>query len=495
MIRAKEPYLKSAHKIKLTNSLGGAREEFLPSDSSAEPEVKMYVCGLTPYDHAHMGHASVALRFDVVRRYIEYRNLKLNYVENVTDIDDKIINRAIETKEDPMAITRRYTDEYYACLKELGVKPPTHLVRVTEQIEQIKRYTQELIASGAAYVTAEGNVYFEVAKKSDYGKLSNQNVAELISGVRKDNDERKKSPLDFALWKRDESSPLCCDSAWGKGRPGWHIECSVMIHSLLGDQIDIHGGGLDLKFPHHENEIAQSEAHSQKPPFARYWLHGGLLQVNGQKMSKSLGNFVSLRDALELYGPELMRFAFLRHHYRSTIDLTEELFRENLNSLCDFYWVLDLVEKRYPDFKKAALDGSICDGVRAEFESAMNNDFNTPAALVTLQQAVSQVAEGLKKKELAPELISLAHLVSELGQILGLYQREKDDVISQALRFYSKLRKQTLMSAADIEAKLQARTDARKAKDFAKGDAIRAELLTLGFDVLDGPGGSTWRFA
>jgi cysteinyl-tRNA synthetase len=343
MFHSAHEYRASRKPITIYTSLGGTRVALDPLDQShIHPKLLVYVCGLTPQDHSHLGHGLMAMRFDMVRRYLMYRRLNVFFMQNVTDIDDKIITKVLQIGVDPLQMTREYTDEFYRELRRLHVLPVDHLSRVTECVPQIISFIEELITKGFAYATPEGNVYFDVAKKEDYGKLSNQNVSMLFESVRKEAEKDKRSAVDFALWKADSSTKLSHPSPWGVGRPGWHIECSVMIHDTLGPRIDIHGGALDLKFPHHENEIAQSEAHSGGD-FASIWMHCGLLNIDGQKMSKSLGNFVKLADGIQRYGVAPLRFAIARQHYRSAIDLSDKLLRETLHSLLDFHRLFERV--------------------------------------------------------------------------------------------------------------------------------------------------------
>lgn len=493
MIQSKFEYRESPRKISVYNSLGGEKRPFEPLDAAPiAPVVKMYVCGLTPQDHSHVGHGLTSMRFDIVRRYLAYRRLNVLFVQNVTDIDDKIIEKVKKTGEDPLAMTRRYSDEFYQCLSKLHLLPVTKLTRVTECVPHIITFIEELITKGFAYATPEGSVYFDVAKKGDYGKLSNQNTAMLYESVRKELDKQKRSPLDFALWKRDDSSSLSQPSPWGVGRPGWHIECSVMIHEELGDHIDIHGGGLDLKFPHHENEIAQSEAFAGGC-FARVWMHSGLLNIDGQKMSKSLNNFIKLTDAIERYGVAPLKFVVARHHYRSTLDLAEKLFRDNLNSLLDFHRLL----ARAPN---AQVDPSLSDDKDSNeavdaFEEAMDNDFNSPEALVALEQFRGKIASALHQSgSVTQEISHRIGVMRELGGIIGLFADPLEVVESQGLRLIATILKTEPVSPSAISDLLTERLAARAAKNFARSDEIRSELATHGVEVLDSKAGSTWRF-
>jgi cysteinyl-tRNA synthetase len=494
MLRSHNEYRASARKITIYNTLGGEKRVFEPIDKSpVSPKVKMYVCGLTPQDHSHMGHGLMAFRFDMIRRYLAYRRLDVNFVQNVTDIDDKIINKEKELRIDPMAMTRQFTDEFYDCVRKFNVLPVDRLVKVTECVPEIITFIEQLIQKGFAYVTEDGSVYFDVSKKEDYGKLSNQNTAMLYESVRKELDKQKKSPLDFALWKADQSTSLAQPSPWGIGRPGWHIECSVMIHETLGDHIDIHGGGLDLKFPHHENEIAQSEAYTGGS-FSDVWMHSGLLNINGQKMSKSLNNFVSLIDALETYGTEPLKFVIARHHYRSGIDLSDKLFRDNLNSLLDFHRLF----ARVPNARvnESMLNDAETVAVMSAYETAMDNDFNSPEALVALEQFRAKITQALDAAG-APtsEIEHRVGVLRELGAIIGIFFESLDVIETQGLKILAHILKASPCTPTEARNLLAERVEARAAKNFARSDEIRKELASRGVEVLDSKVGSSWRFA
>ena len=494
MLRSQNEYRASARKITIYNTLGGEKRVFEPIDQNpVAPKVKMYVCGLTPQDHSHMGHGLMVIHFDLIRRYLMYRRLDVYFVQNVTDIDDKIIAKEKELGVDPMVMTREFTDEFYATIRKLNVLPVDKLVKVTECVPEVITFIEELIKKGFAYATDDGSVYFDVAKKEDYGKLSNQNTAMLYESVRKEIDKEKRSPLDFALWKADQSTTLSRPSPWGIGRPGWHIECSVMIHETLGDHIDIHGGGLDLKFPHHENEIAQSEAYTGGS-FSDVWMHSGLLNINGQKMSKSLNNFVRLTDALERYGTEPLKFVIARHHYRSSINLSDKLFRDNLNALLDFHRLFARVPNARVN-ETLMSDGETVDVISA-FEAAMDNDFNSPEALVALEQFRAKIAQALDAAG-APT-VEIEHRIGvlrELGTILGIFFENLDVIETQGLKIIGHILNASPCTPAEIQGLLTERVEARAAKSFARSDEIRKELTARGVEVLDSKAGSTWRFA
>jgi cysteinyl-tRNA synthetase len=440
----------------------------------------------------------MAMRFDMVRRYLMYRRLNVFFMQNVTDIDDKIIAKVLQTGVDPLAMTREYTDEFYRALVRLHVLPVDRLSRVTECVPQIISFIQELISKGFAYATEDGNVYFDVAKKEDYGKLSNQNISKLFESVRKEAERDKRSAVDFALWKSDSSTSLSQQSPWSIGRPGWHIECSVMIHENLGPRIDIHGGAIDLKFPHHENEIAQSEAHSGNG-FASIWMHCGLLNIDGQKMSKSLGNFVRIDQGIERYGVAPLRFAIARQHYRSAIDLSDQLIRETLNSLLDFHRLFD----RVPTSDYVASASEITDphakAIIEDFESAMDNDFNSPEALVALERgravAINELDKLPEGTPVPSGLQEQVYVIRSLGEILGLFFEPLDNVESEGLRIAAGTKSRTALTPAAVRALVQERTAARAAKNFARSDELRQTLNSHGIDVLDTKAGSSWRFA
>ena len=366
--------------IKLTNTLTERKEEFKPLENRT---VKMYVCGPTVYDHAHVGHARSAVVFDVIRRWLEYRGYKLIFVRNYTDIDDKIIRRAKEEGIAWYEVAQKYIDSYEEDMKALNVKEPTYKPRVTQHIREIVEMIDGLIEKGYAY-ESEGNVYFSVEKFPQYGKLSKRRVEELLAGARVEPGEGKRNPLDFALWKRSKEGEPGWESPWSYGRPGWHIECSVMSMKYLGETMDIHGGGLDLIFPHHENEIAQSEAYTGKT-FARYWVHNGFVMVNREKMSKSLGNFFTVKEILSQFSPDTLRLFLLSTHYRSPIDFSLDRLKEaesSLKRLINFLNIRELIEP--VESVEGEGEPISVEAYRKEFESAMDDDFNTAKALGVL---------------------------------------------------------------------------------------------------------------
>jgi cysteinyl-tRNA synthetase len=500
MLQSASEYRESPRKVSIYNTLGGSKVTFDPIDQTpSRPKVLFYVCGLTPQDHAHLGHGLMAVRFDIIRRYLMYRRLDVRFIQNVTDIDDKIIAKVLQLGVDPLEMTRQHTDEFYAMLDKLHVRRVDRLTKVTEFVPQIIAFIEQLIARGYAYATSEGNVYFDVAKKDDYGKLSNQNIQMLHESVRKEAEKDKRSPIDFALWKRDDSTSLSQPSPWGVGRPGWHIECSAMIYEALGPRIDIHGGALDLKFPHHENEIAQSEAHSGNG-FANIWMHCGLLNIEGQKMSKSLNNFVILREALDVYGVAPFRFAVARHHYRSGMDLTDKLFRDTLHSLLDFHRLFARVPTEGMNLSLSEVSDPSVRALVDSFEAAMDNDFNSPEALVSLEQARNRIVQELDSLQTTSQPISeeikiRVYAIRSLGSLLGLFFDSLESVEAEGLRVVGRALGVQPLTVGEVQALLQERVEARAAKNFARSDELRTYLTARGVDVLDTKAGSSWRFA
>jgi cysteinyl-tRNA synthetase len=451
--------------MKIYNTLTRQKEEFRPI---VEGKVGMYVCGMTVYDLCHLGHARVLTAFDVIARYLRHKGYDVNYVRNITDIDDKIINRANENGEAFDVLTERFINEMHVDAKALGIEAPDAEPRATAHIDGIIEMVQTLIEKGYAYAAENGDVYYSVRKFEGYGKLSGKILDDLEAGARIEIDEVKQDPLDFVLWKHAKADEPHWDSPWGIGRPGWHIECSVMSTCCLGNNFDIHGGGPDLKFPHHENEIAQSEA-ATGSQYANSWMHAGAVRIDGEKMSKSLGNFFTIREILEKYHPETVRFFLLSSQYRSSINYSEDSLKEAQVKLDRFYNALAQVDAYVP----AATNNDYSD----RFHAAMDDDFNTPEAIGVLFDLVREVnkAEGEKKFALGAQL-------RELGAILGCLQLPPEEF---------------LQSGGDvdveyIETMIQKRIDAKKAKDFATADGVRDELLAQGITLRDGPEGTSW---
>lgn len=472
--------------IRLYDSLRREKSDFIPLNP---PNVKMYACGITPWSDSHLGHGVAAIRFDAIRRYLEYRGYNVTYVQNVTNVDDKLIVRGKETGESPISIGNRYTAEYRELMKTAGVKPPSHEPDVITYIPQIIKYIEDLVASGHAYATGRGNVYFSVESFPEYGRLSGRDRSKNLEGTRVSSEDDKKEEDDFALWKADDHPEMSWDSPWGRGRPGWHIECSVMSNSLLGAELDIHCGGLDLMFPHHENEIAQCEAHNNVR-FVRYWVHSGLLKIGGQKMSKSLGNYITLGEALDKYGPDLMKFTILRYHYRSEINLEDSIFEENLNVVLKFSRAFNLADSRTPPAKT---ESRIAD----EFRKAMDDEINTPRALVVLQSAVDEGLMLSQKGEDEKALLILS-TARELARSMGLWpdQIDLEKTENSLLKFQNLyLKGPESLTAQRIRELIEERRKAREEKDYAKGDAVRMHLESAGISLLDVKGAPTeWMF-
>lgn len=451
--------------MKIYNTLTRQKEEFKPIVAG---KVGMYVCGMTVYDLCHLGHARVLTAFDVVARYLRHKGFDVNYVRNITDIDDKIITRANENGEAFNELTERFINEMHKDSKALGIESPDAEPRATAHIDGIIKMVSTLIDKGYAYAASNGDVYYSVRKFEGYGKLSGKILDELEAGARIEVDEVKQDPLDFVLWKHAKADEPHWESPWGIGRPGWHIECSVMSTCCLGNNFDIHGGGPDLKFPHHENEIAQSEA-ATGSHYANNWMHAGAVRIDGEKMSKSLGNFFTIREILEKYHPETVRFFLLSSHYRSSINYSEDSLKEAQVKLDRFYNALSLVESYAP----AATDNEF--GTR--FYAAMDDDFNTPEAIGVLFDLVRELnkADGDKKSALGSQL-------RELAGVLGCLQLPPEEFLQSGGSVDSEY----------VEMMIQKRIDAKKAKDFAVADGVRDELLAQGIVLRDGPEGTSW---
>ena len=452
--------------MKVFNTLAGQKEEFQPLGEV----VSMYVCGITAYDHSHIGHAMAYIIFDVVKRYLKFRGYSVKHVQNFTDIDDKIIERANKLGIPPSELASRYTDEYLASMRALNVEPADIYPRATEEIAKIIEIIQSLVAKSYAY-ESDRSVYFRVRNFPGYGKLSHRNLADMIA-KETSCETGKEYPLDFALWKASKPGEPFWDSPWGKGRPGWHMECSAMALKYLGDTVDIHGGGQDLVFPHHENEIAQSESFTGRSPFVRYWLHSGLMQLNKQKMSKSIGNLVNIKNILERFSPDAIRLFILSSHYRSPLTYSDEALKatetsaERLRSA--------LTRRTGVDSGAAALDAK---PFEQEFVEAMDDDFNTAQAIAVLFRLSKEInrggEEGLNITEAQRALLKLAG-------VLGLTLKERATTTSQAEPFISLL--------------VSTRNDLRQNRQWQLADDIRKRLADLGVTLGDTPQGTTWKY-
>ena len=454
--------------VTLYNTLSRAKEAFVPIHPG---QARMYVCGMTVYDYCHLGHARVLVVFDMIARWLRASGYTVTYVRNVTDIDDKIIKRANENGEAYTALTQRFIDAMHADAAALGVLPPDHEPRATEYVAQMLTLIGQLIQNGLAYPAPNGDVYYSVRAFPEYGRLSGKSLDELRAGERVGIDPGKRDPMDFVLWKAAKPGEPAWESPWGPGRPGWHIECSAMSADLLGKHFDIHGGGQDLQFPHHENEIAQSEgAHGCK--FVNYWMHNGFVRVDNEKMSKSLGNFFTIREVLEKYDAEVVRFFILRAHYRSPLNYSDAHLDDAKGALSRLYTAL-----KHAPVTAAAPDWS--EPAAAAFRAAMDDDFNTPEAIAVLFELASEANRGEA---------AAAQTLRSLGGVLGLLQRDAADFLQAGTAPGG-------LSEVEIEALIAARQAARKARDFAGSDRIRDELTAAGIVLEDGAGGTTWRRA
>ncbi|VVC00746.1 Cysteine--tRNA ligase [uncultured archaeon] len=460
--------------MEIYNTVSGKKEEFSPAEKR---KVRMYVCGITPYDKSHLGHARTFVSFDIIHRYFLFRGYKVTFVQNITDIDDKIIKRAHERKMKPLELSKKYADEYGNEAALLGIMKPDASPKVSENIPEIISLISRIEKNGYAYATESG-VYFDVMKFKPYGSLSHQDMGEIKAGARVEVDEKKKHPADFALWKLGEEPGVTFDSPWGKGRPGWHIECSAMSTSRLGDTLDIHGGARDLIFPHHENEIAQSEAATGKP-FVKLWMHTGFLTVNGEKMAKSLGNFITIEDALKKFRPQQIRMFFAASHYRSPMDFSEAAIEAAGNSLDTLHAAVNAA-KSYPlPASGSAKLSEAAHEAERKFIEAMDDDFDTPNALAVLfalaKKITAACSEGSAGKM---DALSAAATLEKLLSVFGLEPQEK----------------KMKLSDAEIDELVSKRDDARKRKDYATSDRIRKELDEAGILLEDRKDGTTgWR--
>ncbi|MDI6891107.1 MAG: cysteine--tRNA ligase [Thermodesulfovibrionales bacterium] len=480
--------------MRIYNTLTGRKEEFIPLIPG---KVKMYVCGVTVYDYCHIGHARSAIVFDVIRRYIRYKGFDVTYVKNFTDIDDKIINRSKQEGISWDTIARKYTEEYYRDMDALGVGKADVEPKATEHVREIIDIIKGLVDRGYAY-EIDGNVYFEVDRFPEYGKLSKREREEMIAGARVEVDERKKNPMDFALWKRSKEGEPSWNSPWGAGRPGWHIECTAMSIRHLGESFDIHGGGADLIFPHHENEIAQSESFTGRP-FARYWVHNGFITIDKEKMSKSLGNFFTVKEILDKFDSEVVRLFLLSTHYRSPIEFSNEQLSEAESSLDRYYSTIlrinsflekDEAREGSPDAEKI-FEGRVLQ-FRERFEEAMDDDFNTALALGHIFELIREINRFLdnkpsvsKDKEL---LLEAKELLSKTGDILNLFNRTPYGWYLSLM----KIRKIEL-SENDILEKIKERQEARQKKDWKFADTIRKELEEKGIILEDKEDRTDWK--
>lgn len=466
--------------LKIYNTLTGQKEEFKPLE---EGKIRMYVCGITTYDYCHIGHARVMVGFDIIVRYLRARGYAVEYVRNITDIDDKIINRANENGEVYTDLTDRFIQAMHDDERKLKVLEPDQEPRATAYIDEIIAMVQTLVDKGFAYAADNGDVYYAVEKFAEYGKLSNKKLEDLLEGVRVNVEQAKQDPRDFALWKSAKAGEVSWESPWGAGRPGWHIECSAMSTCCLGNHFDIHGGGPDLVFPHHENEIAQSEAATGEK-YANTWMHAGAVRVDNEKMSKSLGNFFTIREVLEKYHPEVVRYFLMSSHYRSPINYSEDSLLEARTGLERIYTSLRDYE--------AADAASSCvlseSDYYPRFTAAMDDDFNTREALAVIFELVRELNSS--KGQLA-KCDDFAALIKGFGAVLGILEEEADSFLKSG----GQQANADSLSDADIDALVQERDTAKQNKDYARSDEIRDQLKELGIALEDSATGTQWRRA
>jgi cysteinyl-tRNA synthetase len=467
--------------LQIYNTLAGAKEPFVPLK---EGEVRMYVCGVTVYDSCHIGHARSFLTFDLIHRYLKFLGYQVTFVRNFTDIDDKIINRAKEEGTTAKAVAEKYIAEFKRDEKALGLLPPTEEPKATEHVAEIIELIRRLEEKGAAY-RVNGDMFFAVDRFGGYGKLSRKKLEELQAGARVEVDERKKTPMDFALWKSSKAGEPSWESPWGPGRPGWHIECSAMSTKYLGQPFDIHGGGRDLIFPHHENEIAQSEA-AFGLPLARAWIHNGFLNINQEKMSKSLGNFFTIQEILSRREAAALRHYFLSSHYRSPVDFSDQGLEEAEKGVERIYETVD----RFNHMQSGSLDAGQPDAALIEeFRNEMDDDFNTPRALALIFEEVRSLNRAMDERK-ASSVAPRALAVARCAETLGLLQERPEEFLLRRKRRWTE---QQGLSSDSIEAMIRERDQARRKKQWSEADRIRAELQEKGVILEDTPGGTLWK--
>ncbi len=472
--------------IRIYNTLTKKKEVFKPLQKD---RVGIYVCGPTVYDSCHIGHARSVVVFDVVVRYFRMNNFNVNYVRNFTDVDDKIINRANESDTDTKSLSEKYIQEFYLDMDALKVKRADHEPKVTDHIDDIIAFVEKLMNNDAAY-EAGGDVYFSVDAFADYGKLSGRSLDEMVAGSRVKVNELKKNPADFVLWKAAKPGEPFWESPWGKGRPGWHIECSAMSNRFLSETFDIHGGGKDLIFPHHENEIAQSEAANGKT-FARYWMHNGFVNIDHEKMSKSLNNFLTVREILEQYHPEAVRLFLLSKHYRSPVDFTEQAMKESASNLDRIYACLERIEETAGSQQEDADSSEYW----TRFCAAMDDDFNTAGALGVLFETVrdaNRLMDGSLSDTAKTKARICGVVIKKMGGVLGMFQED-------AKTFFENKKAQAAqggtLDPALVDDLVAKRTQARKDKDWGTADSIRDQLTEMGIAIEDTPEGTIWKMA
>ncbi len=481
--------------MKITNSMAGKKEEFVPINKD---EVKMYACGVTVYDLSHIGHARQAIVYAMMTDYFRYKGYKVTYVRNYTDVDDKIIKRANELGKNALEFSQEQILETEKDMKALHVTEADIKTKASEYIPQIIKFVENLIEKGDAYATEKGDVYYSVKTFKEYGKLSHRKVDELRNGVRIEVEEGKKDPVDFALWKSAKPGEIYWESPWGKGRPGWHIECSAMILNTLGETIDIHGGGRDLLFPHHENEIAQSEALTGKK-LANYWTHCGLIKINGEKMSKSLGNSLSIRDALKMYNYEVIKYVLLSKHYATDMDIHDSDYKIAEEHMYYFYSTIkkmnEFIMANAGDANGETLDNETLKNIVPKFIEVMDDDFNSALAISNLHIIFRDINNMMKTANkgnvqiVANTLAKALEDIKSVYKILGFFEQELDEFINKMREKYlNKLN----INTNEIEEQINKRAEAKKNKDYETADAIRAELDKKGILLNDTKEGTTW---
>lgn len=481
--------------MKIYNSMTGKKEEFKPLNGN---NVNMYACGITVYDLSHIGHARQAMVYAMITDYLRYRGYNVKYVRNYTDVDDKIIKKANEYGKNALDFSREQIEENEKDMAGLHITDADVKPKASEYIDKIINFVAKLIEKGYAYVTPNGDVYYRVRNFREYGKLSHRNVDDMLNGVRIELEEGKEDPIDFALWKSAKEGEISWNSPWGKGRPGWHIECSVMALDTLGETIDIHGGGRDLIFPHHENEIAQSEALTGKT-FADYWSHCGLIKINGEKMSKSLGNSLTIRDALKIYNYEVLKFVMFSKHYSSDIDILDNDYTLAESQMYYFYNTIkameDFINQYNGDAVGEKLEDDISSKIKEDFINVMDDDFNTPAAIANLH-AIFKYANGILKavkkdnrQKTANTLKAILDEVKDAYKVIGFFTQEPEKFISELkIKYLNKLG----IEENEILSKIEERKEAKKNKDYETADKIRSELDEKGIILNDTVNGTVW---
>lgn len=469
--------------LKVYNVLTRKKEDFVPQEDG---KVKMYACGITVSDNAHVGHAYQAIVFDVIRKYLRYKGYDVQYVRNYNDIDDKIIINARKVGIDPLSYAEKYVLKTDKELDDLGIESPTVQVRATENIDAMISFIQKLIDKGFAYVAQDGSVYFRVSSFKRYGNFSNRLIDNSLIGVRKEIEPGKEDERDFAVWKSARDDETFWDTPWGKGRPGWHIECSAMSMKFLGETLDIHGGGRDLLFPHHENEIAQSEALTGKR-FSNYWIHNGLVKVNGQKMSKSLGNGILLEDLLKKYNSDVIKITLLQNHYRSDINVIDGLFEQYENKVYMLYKLFKEINEKNNDYRVDVKSFEYLN-IKNEFEAAMDNDFNTSLVISNLFKYISELNKVIKEKNIQ-KAVNIKGAIIDFYYILGLFQQEYDSVINSIKYKYLNSK---YISEKDINKLIDKRNEFKKSKEYFEADNIRNLLLEKGILLKDARDYTEW---